>query len=209
MRSKVSATRTLGCAFAFLALLSACTAIPAPGPKPTTFIRSPTALPETILGDGPTVLECNDGFGDNVNFPSPSPGALLGGLATSVIFVTTRSSVPLARDVSLVVPGNVDWRFAKPPLSLAAGHEAITVSVPHDGNQFLVWTTDNGWTGGSAVVVADWAQTSLTISPCSTHAVTFLGGILARTADHCFRITFQTASGLVDQRELRLDGKAC
>ncbi len=212
LRSQVSASRTLSCVLAVsavLALLSACVGPPAPSPIPTAPLPSPTSVSESILGDGPTELDCNDGFAGTGDSSSSSADVLLGGLARSVVFGDTRPNVPLARDVNLIVPLDVDWRFAKSPLSLAAGPEAITVTVPQDGQQFLVWTTQVGWTGDSPVVVADWAQTSLTISPCSNHGVTFLGGILARSADHCFAITFRTASDKVDQRELRLDGKDC
>lgn len=154
------------------------------------------------------MLACGDGIAEHTDSAS-SVGAVLDGAASSMIFGESRNDIPLASDVGLAVPGDDDWHFAKSPLTVAAGSAATTVSVPRDGGQFLVWTTYDGWTGNGPVVVTEWAQSTLTVSPCIDHAVTFLGGILARSSDHCFPITFQSASGEVDERQFRLDGKDC
>lgn len=135
--------------------------------------------------------------------------ALDGRVQLDVLSSGVRSTVPLARDVGLIVPADRAWLFRKSPIMVAAGTESVTVSVPEDGRQFLAWVPSGVWASSTPPDLTKWSQTSITIQPCADHAATFLGGILALTPDQCFTLHFQTASGLQDDRQIRLNGQTC
>ena len=158
------------------------------------------------IGEGPTSLLCSQSA--HGTFPD-SVSALAGRVRLDLLNTGASSAVPLARDVGLIVPGDRDWLFRKAPIAVAAGTDSVTVSVPDDGKQFLAWVPYRIWASGTSPNLTPWAQTSITIHPCSYRSVVFLGGVLALASDRCFTMRFRTESGLEDDRSIRLDGQAC
>lgn len=176
---------------------------------PITESSSSSAAPTgaiPTLGDGPTSLHCSQGMDETL---SDVASALGGRVQLDLLNSDAGPTVPLARDVGLIVPNDRDWLFRKSPIAIAAGTESVIVSVPDDGNQFLAWVPYSVWTNGTSPNLTQWSQTSITIQPCSDHAAGFLGGVLALTPDRCFPVHFRTESGLHDDRHIRLDGQAC
>lgn len=158
------------------------------------------------LGHGPASLSCSqasDGTFSEVD------SALGGRVNLDLLSSVALSTVPLARDVQLIVPDDQDWLFRKSPIVIAAGTETVTISVPDDGQQFLAWVPYSIWTNGNPPDLTEWSQTSITLQPCSDHSAAFLGGVLALKPDHCFTLSFQTEHGPSDDRHVRLDGQAC
>jgi len=210
MRATTATYRLLVVAAAMLVIasLSGCTSTnPA---DPTVGSTSPPATKPAsdglTLGDGPTTLSCSQRSGGSF---SDVDSALGGRIDLDLLSGDPWSTVPLARDVNLTVPADQDWLFRKSPITVAAGTESVTVSVPDDGKQFLAWVPYSIWTSGTPPDLSHWSQTSITIQPCADQAAGFLGGVLALTASQCFTMHFQTATGLRDDRQVRLDGQAC
>lgn len=182
-------------------MLTGCTAEPPPAPTPSAS--------SAVLGIGPSTLTCAAGLKSPEMTDPTFAGGPLGGLVNSSILTQPMATLPLAHDVNLIVPDGADWLFHKSPIWLSAGAEAITVSIPDDGQQFLLWPPAAIWTDDSPPDAAEWAQTSVTIDPCPDHAVSFLGGILGLSPSHCFAMEFRSASGLVEERRLNLEGSPC
>lgn len=210
MRAKTATYRfvVVAAAMVVIANLSGCTsANPADPMVGSTSPSATTPAPGGVtLGDGPTTLSCSqrsDGTFSGVD------SALGGRIDLDLLNVVPLSTVPLARDVNLTVPADQDWLFRKSPITVAAGTESVTVSVPDDGKQFLAWVPYSIWASGTPPDLTHWSQTSITIQPCADQAAGFLGGVLALTASQCFAMHFQTASGLRDDRQVRLDGQTC
>ncbi len=192
----------------FIVSLSGCTRANPVDPiveSASPSMSTPTSASPAI-GDGSTSLSClqgSDGTFAGVD------NALDGHVQLDLLNTDARSTVPLARDVGLIVPSDRDWLFRKSPITVTAGTESVTVSVPDDGKQFLAMVPPSVWTNGTPPNLTQWSQTSITIQPCSDRAVSFLGGVLALASDQCFALHFQTESGLRDERQVRLDGQAC
>lgn len=167
------------------------------------------------LGFGPKALTCAEGSkGTETDLANLADGPLAGeqsmGRVNSSILYQSVSSVPKAEDVNLELPaGYADWKFRKSPLIVAAGAGPITISVPDDGRQFLVWVPTSDWTSGVPQRVANWAQTSITVEPCAEHPVSFLGGVVAETSDACFAISFEEAELSEETRTVSLQENQC
>lgn len=203
-------SRTLVIASAALVLvgLSGCTALTPTVPFVSSVSpsASPVSSAASKLGHGPASLSCSQA--SDGTFPELD-SALGGRVKLDLLSSAALSTVPLARDVQLIVPEGQDWLFRKSPIVIAAGTETVTVSVPDDGQQFLAWVPYSVWTNGSPPDLTEWSQTSITFQPCTDQAAAFLGGVLALEKDRCFTLSFQTENGPSDDRHVRLDGQAC
>jgi hypothetical protein len=192
-----------------IASLSGCTQENPVGPITGSVSSSADPIPFGAgpkIGGGTTSLACAQGMKGTL---SDVASALDGRVQLDLLNPVPWSTVPLARDVGLTVPGDRAWLFRKSPIVIAAGTESVTLSVPDDGKQFLAWVPYGIWTSGTSPNLTQWSQTSITIQPCSDHAAGFLGGVLALTPDRCFTMHFQAEGGLIDDRQVRLDGQAC
>lgn len=178
-----------------LASVTACTApVSVPEPKATPTIASSVRL------------QCADGVTD----PSPIlPWLLLTDGVGSALRVTM-SPLPKAVDGGIWAPSK-QWSARKAPLFLAAGSGVVTLEVPDDGQQYLLWTSADAWTGVDASVEARrvWTSSKVIAEGCKGMTTSFYGGLLVLDPAHCFPLTITRTGHPAVTLAISGDGQTC
>jgi hypothetical protein len=159
--------------------VTACTAqVSKPEPSATPTIASSVQL------------QCADGF---ANSGSIVPSLLLTEGVGSALRDTI-STLPKAMDVGIWAPTK-EWSFRKAPLFLSAGSQVVTLEVPDDGRQYLVWTSADAWTGADESVAArrGWTSSKVVAHGCAEAPTSFYGGLLVQDPTRCFSLTVTRA----------------
>lgn len=100
--------------------------------------------------------------------------------------------------------------FRKVPIYLISRVEAVTLSVPTDGQQFLAWVPYSVWTTSTPPPkLQPWIASKVTLQSCDVETVGFLGGMFARDPARCFPLTMAVHGSAPITRSIRLDGKRC
>jgi hypothetical protein len=184
-----------------LIALTACTPAPI---KPTT----PQPTPHPTLTIAPRVL-LGCAQGNSADWPIPPEFLITDTVGTSFV-ANPVSKLPRAHDVGVAAPSSV-WRFNKSPLNLnAATTVTITITVPDDGRQYLLWVPSTAW-GGEAThaVQQQWITHQVVATGCVQGGVFFFGGILAIDPERCFTLSVESADGSRKTLEVRADGGHC
>lgn len=169
------------------------TTTPTPQPKPT-----PAAE---------VVLECAEG---NIDAPSIHQDLRVTDTVGTVFARNPVTNVPFAADVGIPSPSSADWKFSKSPLLLAAGEGSVTISVPSDGEQYLLWVPAAVWVDDSSPNrLMPWVTHQVNATGCASTGVTFLGGVLVKDSTHCFALVIESTTGVRDEFEVRADGLPC
>lgn len=181
-----------------LTALTACTPTPIkPPPQPTPH-PTLTIAPRVLLG-------CAQG--NPADWPIPPEFLITATVGTSFVGHPV-SKLPRAQDVGIAAPSSV-WRFNKSPLNLNAA-TTVTITVPDDGRQYLLWVPSTAW-GGEAThaVQQQWITHQVVATGCDQGGVFFFGGILAIDPERCFTLSVDSADGLRKALEVRGDGGYC
>lgn len=118
------------------------------------------------------------------------------------------SRLPRARDVGIPAPSE-EWYFRKAPLFVAAASPTVTLNVPEDGSQYLMWTSDDAWTGADGVgIIGAWAATELAITACQDMTTSYFGGLLVKDPTRCFSLEIRQEEQ-VEAFYIRGDGADC
>ncbi|WP_454131439.1 hypothetical protein [Microbacterium lacticum] len=118
------------------------------------------------------------------------------------------SRLPQANDVGIPAPSE-DWYFRKAPLFVAPGTPAVTLSLPEDGSQYLMWTSDDAWTGSAGEGISSaWAATELSITACPDLTTSYFGGLLVKDPSQCFPLEVRQEDQ-IEVLSIRGDGAAC
>jgi hypothetical protein len=151
-------------------------------------------------------LQCTDGVADSGPI---LPGLLLTEGVGSALRATM-SSLPKAVNVGIWAPSN-EWSFRKAPLFLAAGSGTVTLEVPDDGKQYLVWTSADVWTGDHASAEARrvWTTPKVIAEACKGTTISFYGGLLILEPAHCFPLTIVRTGHPAETQVIRGNGKTC
>ena len=184
-----------------LSALAACT------PAPVTPTRAPTPpTPSPTLTIAPQV-ELTCGQGNAQDAPIPPDLRLTETVGTNFVRHPV-SKLPRAQDVGVAAPSSI-WRFNKSPLSLE-GAATVTISVPDDGRQYLLWVPSTAW-GGEATHVAqrEWIAHQVVATGCDRGGVFFFGGILAIYPERCFTLSIESAGTPRLDLDVRADGGHC
>ena len=190
--------RTPVLALLLVAIVSGCTS--APDERPTPSQPASDWTPATAAIE----LGCVDGLTgpdlltDANKLTSTVASALLEPL----------SQLPHAGDVGIPAP-SVDWRFRKAPLFVAAGSHPVTLKVPDDGRQYLMWTSQEAWTDPEGDRVSStWAATEVTVNACDELTTSFFGGLLVEDATRCFSLEIREEARH-EALSIRADGSNC
>jgi hypothetical protein len=181
-----------------LIALTACTPAPIkPHPQPT---------PSPTLTIAPQV-ELTCGQGNARDSPIPPDLRLTETVGTNFVRHPV-SKLPRAQDVGVAAPSSV-WRFNKSPLNLNAA-TTVTIRVPDDGRQYLLWVPSTAW-GGEATraVQQQWITHQVVATGCVQGGVFFFGGILAIDPERCFTLSVESADGSRQDLDVRADGGRC
>ena len=179
----------------FLTSVTACTA---PVIKP-----EPSATP-TIASS--VRLQCADGVTDS---GAIMPALLLTEGVGSELR-STRPTLPKAIDVGIWAPSK-EWSIRKAPLFLSAGSQVVTLEVPDDGKQYLVWTSADAWTGADESVAARrvWTSSKVVAQGCAEATTSFFGGLLVLDPTRCFPLTVTRAGQTAVTLAINGDGHTC
>ena len=172
----------------------------------TSTTAKPTPHP-TSTATAHVVLKCAEGNSDG---PSIAPNLRLTDTVGTVFARNPVSDIPRAKDVGIPSPSSAEWKFNKSPLLLADAAGQVTIGVPDDGRQFLLWVPTAVWVNGSSPAdKKPWIAHQVTAHGCTSTGVTFLGGVLARDPTRCFTLTMESPSGLRNELNVRADGNSC
>jgi hypothetical protein len=119
-------------------------------------------------------------------------------------------TLPKASEVGIWAPSK-EWRFRKAPLFLSAGSQLVTLEVPDDGKQYLVWTSSDAWTGADESVAArrGWTSPKVVAQGCAEAPTSFYGGLLVQDPTRCFPLAV-TRTGQADVvLAISGDGRTC
>jgi len=121
-----------------------------------------------------------------------------------------RGALPRAQDVGIPAASS-DWLFRKAPLYLTEAVGSVTLTVPDDGKQFLLWVPSEAWVGAGAQVddKRPWVTARLTASGCSDSVVGFFGGLLTLDPQHCFPLTIDQEHMPEQRLMIRGAGGSC
>jgi hypothetical protein len=120
------------------------------------------------------------------------------------------TTLPRAGDVGIAAPTSADWRFRKSPLFLAGTAATVTISVPDDGRQYLLWVPTNDWVGGATGAAhRPWISHRVVAAGCDQRGVGFFGGILAIDPERCFTLSVESADAPRLDLDVRADGGRC
>jgi hypothetical protein len=183
-----------------LLTLAACTSTT---PRPT-----PSPSPRPTVGIAPQVqLGCSQGNAAG----SALPSELLITDTVGTGFVGSQvMNLPLAGDVGIATPTSADWKFRKSPLFLAGASATVTISVPDDGRQFLLWVPTADWVGdATAAAQRPWITHQVVAAGCDQQGVDFLGGILTIDPERCFTLSVQSTDAPRLDLDVRADGGRC
>ena len=176
--------------------LAACT------PTTTKPTPHPTSTPAAHV-----VLECAEG---NSDVRSIEPNLRVTDTVGTVFVQNPVGNIPRAEDVGIPSPSSAEWKFNKSPLLLAGAVGKVTISVPDDGRQYLLWVPTAVWVNGSSPArMKPWITHQVTADGCPSTGVTFLGGVLAHDPTRCFSLTIESMTGLRDEFDVRADGLSC
>lgn len=185
-----------------IAMLSGCTSHPPDEEQEPTPLQSADAW--NPAGDS-IQLGCQDGLTDPDSF---SDEITLTDTVGSDLR-DPRPNLPHANDVGIPAPSK-QWQFRKAPLFVAAGSAPVTLSVPDDGQQYLVWTSEDAWTNSENDQIAStWAATELTVTACEEMTTSFFGGLLIDDPTRCFPLQLQEEGHPVETLWIRGDGSTC
>ena len=176
--------------------LAACT------PTTTQPTPHPTSTPAAHV-----VLDCAEGISD---VGSIEPHLRVTDTVGTVFVQNPMGNIPRAEDVGIPSPSAAEWKFTKSPLRLVGAAGEVTISVPDDGRQYLLWVPAAVWVNGSSPArMKPWITHQVTADACPSTAVTFFGGVLARDPTRCFSLTIESMIGLRDEFDVRADGLSC
>ena len=177
-------------------MLTACT--------PTTANQTPHPKSSATA---PVALKCAEG---NSHDPSIAPNLQIIDTVGIAFIRNPVGDIPRAKDVGIPSPSSADWKFNKSPLLLAVTAGQVTINVPNDGHQYLLWVPTAVWVDGSSPANKEpWISHQVTANGCPSTGVAFLGGILARDPTRCFPLTIESANGLRYDLNVRADGGTC
>jgi hypothetical protein len=186
-------------AIGVLVAMTACT--PSPAPHATPADLTP---PEPTVGIAPQVtLQCAQG---NAETSPIAPDLLITDTVGTHFARHPLSRIPRAVDVGVPAPSSADWRFNKSPLLLTDAATSVTISVPDDGRQLLLWVPSAVWGGAGQLA---WISHEVTATGCDRGGVSFFGGILATDPTRCFPLTIESASHPPENLTVRVDGHPC
>jgi hypothetical protein len=150
-----------------------------------------------------TALDCSDG---NASVGAIASGFLLGDTVGAALRAPL-GTLPKAMNVGIPAPSPA-WSFRKAPLFLAADAGRVTLTVPDDGRQFLLWTPSSTWVGADADAKRPWVTAQVTASGCDSGS-SFFGGILVLDPERCFPLTIQLEGEPADRLLLSGAGGTC
>jgi hypothetical protein len=189
---RMSIARVTGIALALASLVvcAGCAATPV-DPEPTNTFTTHTSL------------ACSDGNAG----AGPVPREFL---LTDTVGAALRDGfgrLPKATDVGIPAPAPA-WSFRKAPLVLTADAGRVTLTVPDDGKQFLLWVPSNTWVGANADGKRPWITAQVTATGCE-RVTSFFGGILVLDPERCFPLTIQQDGRPADELLLSGAGGTC
>ena len=152
----------------------------------------------------PAQLHCEDGLVG----PTPLTDQMKLTDTVGAALRGERSELPRAHDVGIPAPSE-DWYFRKAPLFVSPGTPTVTLRVPGDGSQYLLWTSDDAWTDSDSDGISGaWAATELSVTACHDLTTSYFGGLLVHDPAHCFPLEVRQDDH-TEVRTIRGDGGAC
>ena len=179
--------------------MTACTSAHAPQAAPTG-LTPPAA---TVAIPPQVALQCTQGNAETSPIP---PDFLITDTVGTHFAHHPLSRIPRAVDVGVPAPSVADWRFNKSPLLLAAAATSVTISVPDDARQFLLWVPSAVWGGEDQ---SAWITHQVIAAGCDRGGVSFFGGILATDPTRCFPLTIESGNRPPENLSVRADGHPC